>query len=239
MELPIIGVTTYNQVNKSGFPISAVMHKYISAIGDAGGAVVLLPSGMTEQALISVMGKLNGILFTGGGDVDPSFYNSKDQHFLKQVDIERDITEITLAKSVVTSGIPFLGICRGLQVINVAFGGTLFSHIPGQFPNAIKHDYDSGTERELLVHDITLENDSRLMKILGEEKLPVNSLHHQGIKELAKDFRAVGFSPDGLIEAIELPASQFGMAVQWHPEWLTQYSSARRLFAAFVEAAKG
>lgn len=239
MEYPIIGVTTYNQENKSGFPISAVMHKYISAIGDAGGAVVLLPSGMTERALVSTMGKLNGVLFTGGGDVDPSFYHSKDHHNLKLVDTNRDITEITLAKSVALFGIPFLGICRGLQVLNVAFGGTLFSHIPSQFPNAIKHDYNSGTERELLVHDIKLETDSQLMQIMDEEKFRVNSLHHQGIKDLAQDFRAVGFSPDGLIEAIELPTHQFGMAVQWHPEWLTKYPSAKRLFTAFVEAAKG
>lgn len=239
MEYPIIGVTTYNQENKSGYPISAVMKKYISVIGDAGGAVVLIPSGMTERALVSIMGKLNGVLFTGGGDVDPSFYNFEDHHFLKQVDTDRDLTEMTLAKSVVSSGIPFLGICRGLQVINVAFGGTLFSHIPFQLSNAIKHDYNSSTERELLVHDVMLETDSQLMQIMGEEKLRVNSLHHQGIKDLAQDFRAVGFSPDGLIEAIELPTHQFGMAVQWHPEWLSQYPSARRLFTAFVQSAKG
>jgi putative glutamine amidotransferase len=239
MSTPVIGLTTYNQENKYGFPIAALMHKYIAAIIEAGGAALLIPSGLTGQAYAALLDRMDGILFTGGGDVGPACYNAESHPRVEGVDPERDTVELALIKAVVETGKPFLGICRGLQVINVALGGTLYTHIPGQHPNAVKHNYDSGTEREVLAHEVVIEKGTRLAGVFGETRFPVNSLHHQGVKQMAQVFKAAGYAPDGLLEAAELPEHPFGVAVQWHPEWLTGLSPARRLFRAFVEAAGG
>jgi putative glutamine amidotransferase len=147
-----------------------------------------------------------------------------------------------LARSAAVDGKPFLGICRGLQVANVALGGTLYTDIPDQVPNALNHNSqhsDIYKERTQLVHPVHIEHDSRVNEILGRPILQVNSLHHQGIKALAASLKAVAYAPDGIIEAIELPGHPFGMAVQWHPEWLMDDESVRRLFKAFVDAASG
>jgi putative glutamine amidotransferase len=133
-----------------------------------------------------------------------------------------------------------LGICRGLQVANVALGGTLYTHIPDQHPNALQHEYsgeDGIPARTALVHPVRIEEGSRIGKILGEPILNVNSLHHQGIKAVAPGLKAVAFAPDGLVEAVEMSEHPFAIAVQWHPEWLTDQEPIRRLFRAFVEAA--
>jgi putative glutamine amidotransferase len=132
---------------------------------------------------------------------------------------------------------PVFGICRGLQVINVALGGTLYEDLDDQFPNALKHDYYDDQPRDYLAHTIRVETDSRLARILGSSSTEVNSLHHQGIRRLAPSLRASAFAPDGLIEATELLEYPFGLAVQWHPECLQAYAPMRHLFQAFVDAA--
>lgn len=238
MGQPVIGLTTYNQKNKYGFPTAALMHKYVTAVGQAGGAPVLIPTGLSDPALASLLGRLDGILLTGGGDVEPARYQAELHPSLNGMDPERDAIELNLVRAAAESGKPFLGICRGFQVINVAFGGTLYTHIADQHPNAIKHAYDSGSERELLAHVVRIEPGTRLAGILGETQFLVNSLHHQGVKELAAGLVPAGYAPDDLLEALELPGHPFGVAVQWHPEWLTGFAPARRLFQAFVEAAR-
>jgi putative glutamine amidotransferase len=237
MRIPLIGLTTYNQANKYGFPIAALMHKYITAVTEAGGAPMLIPSGVDGAALVVLLNRVDGLLFTGGGDLDPARYKSAPHPSLDDVDPARDAVELALVKAAAATGTPFLGICRGFQVINVALGGTLYTHIAGQHPNAIKHKYDSGTERELLAHEVVIEAGTRLAEVFGERRFPVNSLHHQGVKDLAPGLRPAGRAPDGLLEALELPDHPFGVAVQWHPEWLTIQLPARRLFQALVEAA--
>lgn len=237
MKTPVIGLTTYNQKNKYGFPIAALMHKYISAITEAGGAPLLIPTGLMPEALRALFDRLDGILFTGGGDVGIEHYNGSQHPALDDVDPARDTLEFNLVHLALKFQKPFLGICRGFQVVNVALGGTLYTHIPDQHPGAIKHKYDSGTEREILAHPIEIEKGSRLGETLGALQFSVNSLHHQGIWRLAPSLKTAGHAPDGLLEAFELPPHPFGMAVQWHPEWLTGYDHARRLFRAFVEAA--
>ncbi len=237
MQIPLIGLTTYNQANKYGFPIAALMQKYIIAVTEAGGVPVLVPSGLDDAALSVLLNKVDGLLFTGGGDLDPARYNSEPHPSLDEVDPARDAMELAMVKAAAASGQPFLGICRGFQVINVALGGTLYTHIAGQHPNAIKHKYDSGTERELLAHEVLIEAGTHLAEVLGERRFPVNSLHHQGVRDLAPGLRPAGRAPDGLLEALELPDHPFGVAVQWHPEWLTGQPPARRLFRALVEAA--
>jgi putative glutamine amidotransferase len=237
MHPPLIGLTTYNNKNKYGFPVAALMHKYILAVTEAGGAAVLIPCGLNEELQHAMMAKLDGLVFTGGGDLDPATYGAESHPELDEVDAGRDALELSLVKYAVETGVPFLGICRGFQSINVALGGSLYTHIQGQHPNAIKHKYDSGSEREVLAHKVLISSDSRLGKIFGEKEFLVNSLHHQGVKQAAPGLTLAGFAPDGLLEALEVRDHPFGVAVQWHPEWLTGHPHARRLFQAFVEAA--
>jgi putative glutamine amidotransferase len=236
MKQPLIGLTTYTQGNKYGFPIAALMHKYISAVTEAGGAPVLIPTLMNRESFATIIVKLDGFVFTGGGDLAPVSLGGNPLLTLDGVDPERDNLEFTLVATAVEQQKPFLGICRGLQVINVAMGGELYNHIPDELPGSIKHDYDSGTERELIAHEVNITRGTQLMEIMCESRLSVNSLHHQGVRVLASELRPSGIAPDGLIEALELPGHPFGIGVQWHPEWLTSQSSTRSLFRAFIEA---
>ncbi|MEZ0395903.1 MAG: gamma-glutamyl-gamma-aminobutyrate hydrolase family protein [Anaerolineales bacterium] len=239
MPLPLIGLTTYNQENRHGYPIAALMHQYIRAIGEAGGVPVLIPSGLDRRSIQSLTARLDGFLFTGGGDIQVSLYGGRVHPRLTDLDPARDALELELAKSVTEAGKPFLGICRGFQLINVAFGGSLYEDIADQMAGAIKHAYDSATERTLLAHEVRIEPTSRLGALLGERRLQVNSLHHQGARDVPPPLRPVAFAPDGLVEALELENYPFGVAVQWHPEWLTDQPAARRLFRAFVLAGRG
>ena len=121
-------------------------------------------------------------------------------------------------------------------MVNVALGGTLYLHLPDQFSNMIKHNYHSGSDREFLAHDVDINHDSILYRIIQDNCIPVNSLHHQGIKQLAPTLIPSATTSDGLIEAIELKDYQFGLAVQWHPEWLLDHPANTKLFQAFVDA---
>ena len=233
MTTPLIGITTYRATNNAGNPILALGENYVKSVAQAGGIPVLLPLELPEDQLDSLLSRLDGALFSGGGDIDPALYGMESAPEVKGVSPERDRTEIRMLKAAVSRGLPFLGICRGLQVINVALGGTLYTDIAAQRPNALKHDYYPDYPRDLRPHTVTIQPGSRLHATLGLTETPVNSLHHQGIRDLAEPLRPVAFAPDGLVEGIELPDHPFGLGVQWHPEWLT----ARALFRAFVEAA--
>jgi putative glutamine amidotransferase len=138
----------------------------------------------------------------------------------------------------VNDGKPLLGICRGAQVMNVALGGTLYTHIIDQLRGAIDHDYPGNLRREI-VHPVNVDETSRSAEIFGETLLKVNSLHHQGLKDIAPGLRAVGHAPDGLVEIVELPGHPYAVAVQWHPEWLTDQQPMRNLFKSFVDASSG
>jgi putative glutamine amidotransferase len=236
MSCPLIGLTTYNDKNQYGFPIAALMHKYIQAVSSAGGIPLLIPSGLTEETRRSLFERVDGLLFTGGGDIAIERFGGEVHPRLVSVDPARDTVEFPLLQAAADSGKPFLGICRGFQVANVALGGTLYTDITDQMPGAIKHDYDSATQRQVLAHEVSVEKGSRLAGIFSETLLHVNSLHHQGAKNVAGTLAPVAHAPDGLVEAVELPDHPFGIAVQWHPEWLTDQPSPQRLFAAFVEA---
>jgi putative glutamine amidotransferase len=237
MTSPIIGLTTCNDENKYGFRIATLAHKYIAALIEAAATPVLIPSGLTAKARLSLLGRLDGLLLTGGGDIAVERFNGRPHPSMEGVDLERDEIEIALVQAAVTSGKPFLGICRGFQLVNIALGGTLYTHLQDQYPGSIKHDYDSGSQRQFLAHEVILEKDSRLAAISYEIRFKVNSLHHQGVNELSPAMHPAAYAPDGLIEAGELRNHPFGVAVQWHPEWLMNMPSSRRLFRAFVDAA--
>jgi putative glutamine amidotransferase len=238
MSTPIIGLTTYNGKNKYGHPIVALMQQYIIAIGEAGGVPILIPSGINSESIKSLIKKVDGILFTGGGDIAIDRFDGKPHLSVEGVDPDRDKVEIALVQASAESGKPFFGICRGFQMVNVALGGTLYTHIQDQLPGAIKHDYDSNLQRQFLAHTIRLEKSSSLAGILDESEMSVNSLHHQGAKDLAPTLKPTAYAPDGLVEGLELMGHPFAVAVQWHPEWLLDQQVSKRLFRAFVEAAR-
>jgi putative glutamine amidotransferase len=231
----MIGITTFNGRNNFGRMISGVQHTYIRAVAQGGGIPILIPAILDEGDREELYSRLQGVLFSGGGDVHIKYFAGDDHPKIHDVDDDRDATEFSLLKKSVEDGKPFLAICRGVQVMNVALGGTLYTHIPDQFDTTIEHSQEEFTT---IAHPVNIDEDSRLAEIFGETLLHVNSLHHQGLKDVASGLRVVGHAPDGLIEAVELPSHPYAIGVQWHPEWLTDQPVMRRLFQSFVDAAK-
>ena len=237
MPKPLIGITTRNEKDSDGHPLTALQHSYINAIVRAGGLPILIPSIFSEEDFLDLYSRLSGILFSGGGDVSLEYFSGLDHPRIGEVDDKRDLTEIRLMRAAVNDGKPILGICRGAQVMNIALGGTLYTHIPAQLKGALDHDYP-GNLRRVLVHPVNVDESSRSAEIFGETLLNVNSLHHQGLKDIAPGLRVAGCAPDGLVEVVEIPDHPYAIAVQWHPEWLTDQPSMQRLFKSFVDAGK-
>lgn len=234
MPRPLIGITSGNDLNANGHPMTTLLRSYTDAVMDAGGMALPIPSSYAADVLLELYARLDGILFSGGGDLALEHFNGDPHPRINRVDPDRDFTELTLLRSAAEDGKPFLGICRGIQVINVALGGTLYTHIPDQLPGALDH---AGSRYRELVHLVNVDESARLAGILGETLLHVNSLHHQGIKEVAPSLRAASHASDGLVEAVELPGHPYAIGVQWHPEWLTDQPAMQHLFRSFVEAA--
>ncbi len=236
---PIIGVTSnsYTHPTKKTF-IAGSGQRYIDAVYAAGGLPVVLPSDTPPEEAAYLLERLDGLLLTGGGDIDPARYGGKQHPKLYGINHARDALEIALVEAAIAHGVPFLGICRGAQVLNVALGGTLYEDLPSQYPDALRHGSNPITERALLAHGIRAEKESRLVRLLGETEFEVNSLHHQGFRDIAEGLKVTAWAPDGLVEAVELPDHPFGVAVQWHPEWLYQeHPLQQALFCGLVGAA--
>jgi len=233
---PLIGITTNQSHNVYWQPTITLMQSYVNAVTQAGGVPVLIPSLIEEDGWDAVYSRLDGILFSGGGDISLEHFSGQPHPRIDDVDLARDSIELNFVNAAASDGKPFLGICRGCQVVNVALGGTLFTHILDQLPDALDHDYP-GNKRTILVHEVKIEEGTHIAEIYGEPFIRVNSLHHQGLKDIAPSLRVAGHASDGLVEAIELPDHRFGLAVQWHPEWLTDQEPTRKLFRKFIEAA--
>lgn len=238
MTTPIIGVTTYGGINEEGYPIAAVQRAYVNSLCQAGGVPVLIPSSLPLDNLLPLLNHLDGIMFTGGGDIAIDLFGGEPNPHITNLDLERDSIELAMLSVMVKNRRPFFGICRGFQLINVGMGGTLFTHIEDQKEKPIKHDYYPEYPRTFLAHKVEVKIGTRLANILDETEISVNSLHHQGAKDIPPGLIQSAFAPDGLVEAVELPDIPFGIAVQWHPEWLVDQPCMRRLFRAFVDAAK-
>jgi putative glutamine amidotransferase len=234
---PLIGITTNQSKNAHGQPTIMLMQSYVNAVIQAGGVPVLIPSLIAEDGWDAFYSRLDGILFSGGGDIGLEYSPGDPHPRIDDVDLQRDSIELKMVRAAVSDGKPFFGICRGCQVVNVALGGTLYTHIPDQLPNALDHSYP-GNLRTILVHEIKLEEGTHVGEIYNEPIIRVNSLHHQGLKDVPASLRVAGHAPDGLVEAIELSDHPFGLAVQWHPEWLTEQQSTRNLFRKFIQAAE-
>jgi putative glutamine amidotransferase len=238
MAAPLIGITTDRMYRSSGLLQQGITQAYIEAIYQAGGCPVLIPLGGPSEAYAELAQRLDGVLFTGGGDVHPAAYASQPHPKVTYVDEDRDRVEIAMLHLALERRLPILGVCRGLQVINIALGGTLFEDIADQRPDSLKHDYSPGYPRNYLAHPIETQSSSLLAQVLGVQQVEVNSLHHQAVRRLAGGLIPTAFAPDGVVEDLELPDYPFGLAVQWHPEWLREHLSMRALFRAFIGAAE-
>lgn len=237
MSKPLIGITTFHTDSERGYIYVSITEAYVKAVARAGALPVLIPVGLGDDDLTQIAHSLDGILFTGGGDIDPARYAGDPHPTVHEIDPERDQMEIHLVREAVDRQTPFLGICRGLQIVNVALGGSLYTHIQDQHPNALKHDFFPGRPRDFHAHPVKVDEGTTLASILGQPIVQVNSLHHQGVKTLAPSLTLTATAPDGIAEAVEIPSHPFGLAVQWHPEWLPNQPEMRALFEAFVHAA--
>jgi putative glutamine amidotransferase len=237
MTQPLIGVTATRIHNHAGNPVMAVNEAYTRAVARAGATPLIISLGLPEDVLLELLARLDGVLFSGGGDVETSRYHGVDHPRVGGVDPDRDRVEVVLTEQVVRRGLPFLGICRGIQVINVALGGTLYSDIADQHAGALRHDCSPDFPRDYPAHEVMVTSGSRLAEILGATRVATNSLHHQAVRELAPGLSVVAHAPDGIVEAFEIPDHPFGLAVQWHPEWMPDSLPMQALFRAFSAAA--
>ena len=240
---PIIGVPCREDISAvhKGQILTAQNTTYLDAIVAAGAIPLLIPLKLQNDQLEAIFRQVDGLIFTGGGDIDPACYNETVQaDNLDEIQTNRDRVEIALMQMAITKQKPFFGICRGMQIMNVAAGGTLLQDISQQKPDALRHDFfrqpnNQNYKRDYLAHTVAFSNDSRIATILHTNTIQVNSLHHQGVKTLAPTLQAVAYSEDGLVEAVEILDHPFALGVQWHPEELVDnQESARELFASFV-----
>jgi putative glutamine amidotransferase len=238
MRAPLIGVSTSITVDKH--PERAYVNTaYLAAVQQAGGIPVLLPPQLDEAALGRLWERLDGLVLTGGGDIDPARFGEPRHPATSEVSEARDALELGLVGKALADDVPLFAICRGLQVVNVALSGNLYQDIADQMGSQLPHSQKE--PRDQPSHKVkVLGEGTRLGTILGALELEVNSMHHQAIKKLGEGLREVAWAPDGVIEAAELEAPErFLVGVQWHPEELVgRDAAARRLFAALVERAR-
>jgi putative glutamine amidotransferase len=234
---PLIGVTISTTVNAS--PERAYVNgAYVRALQDAGGVPVLLAPQLHSAARLVLWRLLDGVVLTGGGDIDPARFGQSRHPTVSDVSQARDTLEIDLSHYALEHRLPLLAICRGIQVLNVALGGTLHQDIASDFEHCIAH---SQTEaRHQPTHRVKVEDGTRLARILGVAEVEVNSFHHQALARLGQGLRAVAWSPDGIVEGVELEEErELALGVQWHPEDLVGHDpAARNLFRAVVEASR-
>lgn len=239
---PVIGIPTQTLHAIEGIPPnlppSWVMNQryYLAAVA-AGGVPWMIPLLEDLATLREIYDRLDGVLLAGGVDMDPATYGEEKSPLCGVIDPPRDAVEMQLARWALEDGKPLFGICRGLQVLNVVQGGSLFQDVTAECDTAIKHDYVpvDGWARSHLAHEVAVTDGTRVHNALGSSRVMVNSMHHQGIDRLGQGLRVSAIAPDGLIEAIEAPDHPFMVAVQWHPEAM-QGEHASRLLAPFIMA---
>jgi putative glutamine amidotransferase len=236
-KLPLIGITTYGRDQDNKFTLPA---EYVDSVRRAGGIPLLIPPGETH--LDEVLAQLDGLLLAGGGDIDPTEYNGQPHPTIYRIDPERDQMELTLARRIVAEQLPTLCICRGLQVLNVALGGTLIEHVPDAVGEAVIHRVrlrEDGTPfGQAVRHPVQVDANSQLGQILPQTTFESVSWHHQAAGRVAPGLQVTAQAADGIIEALEMPDHPWLIAVQWHPEMsAAEDTLQQQLFDEFVRIA--
>ncbi len=237
MSRPVIGITASIDQRSPAFGETySLTRKYAEGVLQAGGVPLIVPHNLDEASLRAVLDRIDGVLLSGGGDIDPAVFSEDAHPATGEIESDRDRVELTLTRWVVDSDMPLLAICRGIQVLNVALGGSLVQDIPSQVPDALQHSFDrKTTPRNYLAHPVKIEPGSQLAHIMQLEVAQTNSWHHQAIKQVASRLQVTAVAPDGVIEAVEVPGQRLAIGVQWHPEWLFEEKPEhRRLFEELV-----
>lgn len=233
---PVIGVTIWKEM-KDGCVYEKVNECNTKAFSQNGGVAVMLPNTSDDEVIDGYLEMLDGICFTGGGDINPLLFDEEPVRGLGNIEYDRDDFEMKLYKKAAEKNIPMIGICRGMQIMNVAAGGTVYQDIYSQRPDTNCHSPKSsfgGNE----YHSVTINSNSKLYNIFGTTELKTNSYHHQSVKDVADGYEATAFAKDGIIECIESNKLNFAIGVQWHPEAMyTKYPLYNKLFQAFIKEA--
>jgi putative glutamine amidotransferase len=243
MKKPVIGITCYLDYDdpKRKYPFifafDYVKRQYYLGIQNAGGIPVILPNIDKLSLVDHYIRILDGLLLAGGGDVHPSFYHQKIKANNLSIKKERDRFEIVLAKKAIKKKLPILGICRGLQVINIASGGDLFQDLSFRKEKTLNHRPEK-VIRFKRKHKVKIKEDSKLFSIIRRKEIVVNTSHHQIIKNMGAGLISSAWSEDGVIEALEGKGKDFLISVQWHPEAMLEHPSSKSLFRAFVNECK-
>lgn len=240
----LIGITAGEIVNKAR-PWSPITYgqsySYVDAIIHSGGTPIIIPLTDDKKTLREIYDNLGGILFTGGNDIDPRLYGEEPTEKSVDVSVFRDQTEVQLMKWALEDGKPILCICRGMELLNVVNGGTLYQDVLSELDEKNDHDSSSKAEDiEYLAHNLEIDPGSKLAKILGATQIPTNTHHHQAVKDVAPNYKVTAKAEDNIVEAIE-PINEGGtyvIGVQSHPESLEKAAEPgwRKLFSSFVEA---
>jgi putative glutamine amidotransferase len=240
---PLIGITAGEIVNKDD-PWSPVTHgqsiTFIQAIAHAGGTPVILPLVDDEKLNRAMYESCDAILFAGGNDVNPALFDEEKHPTVKDVSVLRDTVEMRLMEWSLGDRRPIMGICRGMELLNVIRGGTLYQDIPSMLPDASDHDASTKARSlEDMAHVLRIDPDSRFAQIIGSQTIGTNTHHHQAINRLGQSIKAVGWAEDGVIEVIEDPNHPFTIGVQSHPESMEAKAEPlwRKFFAEFVKQA--
>ena len=228
---PVIGITTYVTPAKWGYwdlEASLIPHDYVKSVEDAGGRPLLVPP--SDDGVEETLDALDGIIFSGGSDLDPGHYGEEAHPETFGIHAERDRSELELMRAALERDMPVLGICRGIQVLNVARGGKLHQHLP----EIVGHEgHKNNPPGQFIDHDVSIEPETKLEQILGERHA-VKSHHHQGLDAVGEGLRVSAHAEDGTIEGIEDPLRRFALGVLWHPE----AGEDKKLFEALVEQAR-
>ncbi len=241
MPKPLIGVTAERWSSSTTHPnrnVQGALTSYLEAVAGAGGLPVILPLSLGDEDLREVYARLDGVLLPGGGDIEPALFQAVPHPKTNGIDPDRDRLEIDLARRAAADHKPLFGICRGIQVFNVALGGTLYQDITDERGTGLAHMcLSSQFPANHHAHGVKVEEETLLARVLGQPLVQVNSRHHQSVKDVAPGLEIAARAPDGVIEAIELPEHPFALGVQWHPENLQAQPEMKALFVKFVEEA--
>ncbi|RLC01910.1 MAG: gamma-glutamyl-gamma-aminobutyrate hydrolase family protein [Deltaproteobacteria bacterium] len=228
---PLIGLTSYGKKEANKYNLPA---EYVDSVRRAGGIPVLLPPGETQ--IKSLCSRLDGIILSGGGDIHQDYYNGSAHPMIYNVDEQRDETEFKIIEVLLERNIPTLAICRGMQVLNIFLGGTLYEHLPETFGESVLHRLPP---RETSKHLVDISPGSKLHRIVSTSQMEIVSWHHQAVKGIPKELTITAKSKDGVIEGLELDSHPWLVAVQWHPELsASEDRLQQQLFDALIEVSR-